>query len=129
MSRKALPLTASMLLAFVICPGPAAAQAKSTLTAEQAMERYHEVFTPSAGRDAPCEPSQNPDEVVICGRREAPRDVFSDEPGARVALLPGEAPSPSAGTSGCCGSGGGINVFKVVGVLRKGLGALLGKND
>ena len=129
MSRIALPPTALMLLAFVIWPRPATAQTKPTLTAEQAMERYQEVFTPSGRRAAPCEPSQNPDEVVICGRRDVPRDVFPDEPGTRVSLLPGEPPSPSAGTSGCCGSGGGINVLKVVSTLRKGLGALLGKND
>ncbi len=126
MSRNGLLLIALIPPSLAVGAAPVRAQDDVTLSAEEAMERYRQKFTAAGRQPADCAPAGGSDEIVICGRRPVPREVFADEPGTRVALQPGEPPRPSAGASGCCGAGGGLDVFKVVGALRKGIGALLG---
>src|SRR3546814_15369874 len=43
-----------------------------TLTAEQALENYRDTFVPVSELD--CPESENPDEIVVCGRRPGAPD-------------------------------------------------------
>src|SRR3954464_10294734 len=73
-----------------------AGAAAGPVSADQAMARYREAFQPVEARR--CPRGARPDDIVVCGRRDGPdpnRVPFPDahEPGDRVHLLPGEAPS------------------------------------
>jgi hypothetical protein len=68
-------------------------------TAEQAMAQYRHTFRPV--EELRCPKSVGPEDIVVCGRREGrdPNRVplpDEHEPGERVHLVAGEAPSASA---------------------------------
>jgi len=113
------------------------------ITAEEAMTNYQKSFGKSAGID--CRRDTGSDEIVVCGRseqRDPNRVPLPDErePGAPVRLLPGEPPSAvaalSAGSGMNCATvgpnprcNGGLDVFRVVGVLAKMVKELTSGND
>ena len=128
-----------LLLTALAAPAGAAAP----VTAEEAMANYRESF--EAGTRIDCRRDADSDEIVVCGRsdrRDPNRIPLPDErePGAPVRLLPGEPPSAvaalSAGSGMNCATlgpnprcNGGLDVFRVVGVLGKVVKELTGGND
>jgi len=83
---------ALLLLAWA---GQAAA---GPVTADDALSNYRQTFRPVS--ELRC-PKGAGNDIVVCGKRDGPdpnRVPFPNErePGARVALLPGEPPSASA---------------------------------
>ena len=129
-----------LLLTALAAPAGAAAP---QITAEEAMTNYRKSFDKNAGID--CRRDTGSDEIVVCGRsgqRDPNRVPLPDEqePGAPVRLLPGEPPSAvaalSAGSGMNCATvgpnprcNGGLDVFRVVGVLAKVVKELSGGND
>lgn len=127
------------LITAAIVATPAAAA--PPITAEEAMTNYQKSFDKGAGID--CRRDTGSDEIVVCGRsgqRDADRIPLPDErePGAPVRLLPGEPPSAvaalSAGDALSCSTvgrnprcNGGLDVFRIVGVLGKAFKALTGR--
>ncbi len=126
------------LAAVLICPAPA--HAAAPVTAEEALETYQRSF--DTGKLVDCRRAREGDEIVVCGRSgpDPNRVPFPDqrEPGAPVRLLPGEPPSAvaalSAGSGMNCATvgpnphcNGGLDVFRVVGVLGKAFKALTGR--
>jgi hypothetical protein len=125
------------LPAVLLCSVPAYAAAP--VTAEEALETYQKSF--DTGKLVDCRRTREEDEIVVCGRSgpDPNRVPLPDEhePGERVRLLPGEPPSaPSALNAGSglnCAAGnnprcnGGLDVFRVVGVLGKAFKALTGR--
>ena len=123
-----------LLLTALAAPAGAAAP---QITAEEAMANYRKSF--EAGTLIDCRRDTDSDEIIICGRSDRPdpnRVPLPDErePGAPVRLLPGEPPSAvaalSAGSAMNCSTSnnprcnGGIDVFRVVGVLAKAFKAV-----
>jgi hypothetical protein len=77
-----------------------AAAAAEPPTADQAMAQYRLTFQPVS--ELRCPKGVGPEDIVVCGRREGRdpnRIPLPDErePGARVALVPGEPPSAAEG--------------------------------
>jgi len=118
----------SRLAAGLLLIGWQTAVAAAPPTAEQAMVQYRRTFRPV--EELRCPKSVGPDDIVVCGRREGrdPNRVpFPDErePGERVHLVAGEAPSASAGLartdrSACQtagpnhGCGGGVDFLQIL---------------
>lgn len=112
---------------------PVQANAEEPVTAEQAMEHYHQAFQPVRSLDCP---GGGGDEIVVCGRRtdgpdpnRLPLPVERD-PGERVT---GEAPSAvaAAGTREKCSTvgpnqncGGLVPIGILMGVAVKLIEAL-----
>jgi hypothetical protein len=120
----------SIAAAFLIALAAAPAFAEP-LTAEEAIARQKEQLRDALGLD--CDRSGQGEDIVVCGRSgpDPNRVPFPDQrlPGERVRLGPSEAPSGlaglEAGQSPCSTVGpnqrcsGGLDVFRVVGVLAK----------
>lgn len=123
MSRKSA--AASIVLAGLVVSMPAAAQETS---AEQALSRYGELTSVAPRRR--CEGSGDPDEILVCARRQpSPRLPLPAERGARAGprTATGEVAAASAAPvrPGSCGTragevcNGGLPVFQAVGLLVK----------
>jgi hypothetical protein len=122
-------LAAALLLALF--PVAAWGQPAELLTAEGAVEHQRRQLQAATGT-APCDREAEGGEIVVCGRigPDPNRVEVPRFPGDRVALLPGEPPSGRAALdataqSPCTTVGphqrcsGGLDVFRVVGVLVK----------
>jgi len=79
----------ALLLALATAPVPAPAeQVEPPVTAEQAIANYREVFEPT--RELDCPRSDDPEEIVVCGRRSDAPDPdraplpIGPEPGTRI---------------------------------------------
>jgi hypothetical protein len=89
----------SRLAAGLLLIGWQTAAMAGPATAEQAMAQYRRSFQPV--EELRCPKSVGPEDIVVCGRREGrdPNRVplpDEHEPGERVHLVAGEAPSASA---------------------------------
>src|ERR1044072_2674699 len=128
--KRATRWAAAALPAALFASIPA--HAAAPLTAEKALENYQKSF--DTGKLVDCRRTPEGDEIVVCGRSGPDPNRLSfpppREPGGRGRLLPGEPPSAAAalgaGSGMNCASvgpnphcGGGLHVFKVVGVLGK----------
>ncbi|MDB5722539.1 MAG: hypothetical protein JWP15_3157, partial [Alphaproteobacteria bacterium] len=82
-------------LTFLLLAGPAGAAAPA-LTADEAMKRYRFYFRSISDLDCP----RDSGEIVVCGRSggDSGRSPlrYPPQPGDRIRLLPGEAPSAAA---------------------------------
>jgi hypothetical protein len=131
---------ASAMAAAILVSSPATAA--PPVTAEEALAKYQDSFETSAGID--CRRDTESEEIVVCGRSGRPdpnRVPFPNErePGATVRLLPGEPSSSvaamSAGAGMNCSASnnprcnGGLDLFRVAGVLGKVVKELTGGND
>jgi hypothetical protein len=126
---------AAILLLGLAWPAAAAEPAPSApATAEQmiaAYERWYEEATDGTGlrlaRRCPRE-AGGEDAIIVCGRNDDARMrvPYEPEPGARVRLIAGEAPS-AVGALGAGGSprGGGVDVIALVNALGRGLDRIL----
>ena len=136
--RRRAVAWAAVLVPAMLAAAPAVAA--PTVTAEEAMANYRKSFETGALID--CRRDPDSDEIVVCARSGRPdpnRVPLPDErePGERVRLLPGEPPSAVAALSAGSGMGcstsniprcnGGLDVFRVVGVLGKAFKALRGR--
>ena len=113
----------------------ATAAPAQTLTAEQAMKNYRDVFAPLSELD--CPESDDPDEIIVCGR--APGTPDPNRLPLPVAPLPGARNSDRATSAadalnrkeGCSpvglhnGCGGTVPVFQIIGVAVKAVRALI----
>src|SRR4051812_30072454 len=88
----------SRLAAGLLLIGWQTAAMAAPATGEQAMAQYRHTFRPV--EELRCPKSVGPEDIVVCGRREGrdPNRVplpDEHEPGERVHLVAGEAPSAS----------------------------------
>ena len=96
MSRMALALIPT----FVPISAAVGQEASGPVTAEQALVHYRQVFKTT--RELDCPASDDPDEIVVCGRQRGAADPnraplpIGPEPGARIA---GELPTGLASMS------------------------------
>ncbi|TMJ17325.1 MAG: hypothetical protein E6G92_13415 [Alphaproteobacteria bacterium] len=127
-SRTALPAFAALLAGWS-APSfaePPAATAEEVLSAYQA-----EVDAVMRSADSARRCPRNPggEDIVVCARSDNSnmRVPYEPEPGARVRLVAGEAPSSrdALGAAGCCGGGGGLDVIAIGRTLGRGLDRLL----
>jgi len=124
-SRMALPI-----LCVAAWPGAALTQPPPA-TAEEAIavyDRWYEEVTDGAGGQRRCRRDAAGDEIVVCGRTDDSRMrvPYEPEPGARVRLIAGEAPSAmGALNAGASPRGGGIDVIAVFNALGRGLDRIL----
>ena len=124
-------------LAALLLAAPATALAAPPLTAEAAVERQREELLAAARIGCRRTGEEADETIVVCGRGgpDPNRIGYEPTPGQRVRLLPGEAPSGTAAldaTTACLPPspcGGGIDVFRAVGVLAKIGKHILGKDD
>jgi hypothetical protein len=137
--RRISASAAAALLPVLLAAAPAGAA--PPITAEQAITNYQRSF--DTGSLVECRRTGEGDEIVVCGRSGRPdpnRVPLPDEhePGARVALLPGEPPRAvdalGAGSALSCSAvgrnpscNGGLNVFQAVKILGKAFKALTGR--
>jgi hypothetical protein len=139
MTERRSPRLRTIAALAALLLGSVPAYAAAPVTAEVALENYQKSF--DTGKLVDCRRTPEGDEIVVCGRSgpDPNRVPLPDErePGERVRLLPGEPPSAvaalSAGSGMNCSAsnnprcGGGLDVFRVVGVLGKAFKALTGR--
>jgi hypothetical protein len=116
MSRMALALPLA-LAATPAAAGQAATQ--PARTAEEAMANYRQTF--ESVRELDCPTSEDPEEIVVCGRPSGAPDPnraplpIAREPGARI---PGENSGDSGGCIRLCHQPVMVDVFKAAKFMK-----------
>ena len=125
LSRMAI----TMLMVAGASPAPAFAQLAG---ADRAMNRYRQVFKPTAEIDCP-RPDDNSDAITVCGRRgetdpnRLPLPVRQGA-GSPTRLLPGEAPRATMNVGGCirlCPQPVQVDLIKAVPAIVEGIKKIL----
>jgi hypothetical protein len=127
-SRTALPSLTALIAAW---PAGALAEPPGT-TAEEVLSAYQaqvDAVMRSGDSARRCPRDPGGEDIVVCARSDNARMrvPYEPEPGARVRLVAGEAPSSrdALGAGSCCGGGGGLDVIAIGRTLGRGLDRLL----